>query len=134
MEAGGGRIAKKETEGVKWAWAVPAAPASATGIGGIIHGLDGEVWGEVEADGGKVWKLVGGRIAKKETEGTKWNWAGPASAPVAKEALAGIGGTIRGIDGEIWGEVEKDGGKVWKLIGGRIAKKETEGTKWEWSK
>lgn len=106
--------------------------APATGVGATICGIDGEVWGMVVADGGKIWKLESGRMAKKETEGARWKWASEAASA---ETLTGVGGTIRGIGGgEVWGVVEADGGKVWKLVGGRIAKKETEGAKWEWSK
>lgn len=44
-------------------------------LGSQIIGVDGEVWGRVVAEEGKAWKLEGGRIAKKETEGVKWRWA-----------------------------------------------------------
>lgn len=45
------------------------------GIGASIEGLGGDVWGRVVADEGHCWRLHSGRIAKKETEGYKWNWA-----------------------------------------------------------
>lgn len=45
------------------------------GVGASIHGVDGDVWGRVVGDMGHCWRLHTGRIAKKETEGWKWNWA-----------------------------------------------------------
>ncbi|CAE7497615.1 unnamed protein product [Symbiodinium natans] len=50
-----------------------------TGVGSVIFGTDGSKWGTVVADDGRVWKLDSGRIAKKETEGDKWTWAGGAT-------------------------------------------------------
>jgi hypothetical protein len=44
----------------------------------------------------------------------------------------GVGATIRGINGEIWGRVVADEGHCWRLDSGRIAKKETEGWRWTW--
>ncbi|CAJ1337023.1 unnamed protein product [Effrenium voratum] len=49
------------------------------GVGSAIFGLDGTKWGSVVADEGRAWKLDSGRIAKKETEGDKWTWAGGVS-------------------------------------------------------
>mmetsp|Transcript_58589 Transcript_58589/g.181964 ORF Transcript_58589/g.181964 Transcript_58589/m.181964 type:complete len:344 (-) Transcript_58589:87-1118(-) len=46
----------------------------ATGVGAVIRGNDGQVWGKVVADEGNNWKLESGRIAKKATEGAKWYW------------------------------------------------------------
>merc|ERR1712066_624195 len=45
------------------------------GFGGSIQGIDGDVWGRVISDEGSCWRLHSGRIAKKCTEGVKWNWA-----------------------------------------------------------
>lgn len=91
-------------------------------IGSTIVGADGSVWGKVVADEGHAWKLKGGRIAKKATEGEKWWWADD-----------GIGSKIVGGDGSAWGKVIADEGAAWKLDSGRIAKKETEGVKWWWA-
>jgi len=55
------------------------------GVGASIQGLDGGVWGRVVGDMGHCWRLHTGRIAKKETEGYKWNWA--AAAEVAADNL-----------------------------------------------
>jgi len=55
------------------------------GVGASIQGVDGEVWGRVDGDMGYCWRLHTGRIAKKETEGYKWNWT--AAADVAVENL-----------------------------------------------
>ena len=55
------------------------------GVGSEIEGLkDGQLWGEIVADEGKIWKLNNGRIAKKKTEGTKWKFrqAGGYSRPM----------------------------------------------------
>jgi len=54
----------------------PCAAATATrGIGASIAGVDGSIWGRVVADEYDCWRLHSGRIAKKETEGYRWNWA-----------------------------------------------------------
>jgi hypothetical protein len=49
-----------------------------SGVGASIQGMGGEHWGTVVADEGHCWRLSSGRIAKKDTEGRRWNWA---SAP-----------------------------------------------------
>merc|ERR1712070_273771 len=51
------------------------ACSSAYGVGASIHGVNGDVWGRVVADMGHCWRLHTGRIAKKQTECCKWNWA-----------------------------------------------------------
>lgn len=55
------------------------------GMGATIEGLSGEIWGRVIADEYYCWRLHTGRVAKKETEGWKWNWA--ATTEVACENL-----------------------------------------------
>jgi hypothetical protein len=45
----------------------------------------------------------------------------------------GVGATIQGIDGELWGRVVYDNGNCWQLESGRIAKKATEGVRWIWA-
>jgi len=53
--------------------------------------------------------------------------------PSAAYPSSGIGAWIRGMSGELWGQVE--GGEfsnVWQLASGRIAKKENEGIRWNW--
>merc|ERR1712072_842291 len=45
----------------------------------------------------------------------------------------GVGASIEGLDGEMWGRVVGDMGYCWRLHTGRIAKKETEGYKWTWA-
>jgi hypothetical protein len=50
------------------------AASKASGVGASIAGLDGSAWGRVVADEGHCWRLHTGRIAKKDTEGTKWKW------------------------------------------------------------
>jgi len=49
--------------------------APSSGCGSWIVGLDGSKWGRAIADEGHAWRLHTGRIAKKDTEGTKWNWS-----------------------------------------------------------
>jgi len=44
------------------------------GVGASISGVDGETWGRVIAEESDVWRLHSGRIAKKSSEGWKWNW------------------------------------------------------------
>jgi len=45
---------------------------------------------------------------------------------------AGVGASVVGTDGSVWGRVVADEGNVWRLHTGRIAKKETEGYYWNW--
>jgi hypothetical protein len=45
---------------------------------------------------------------------------------------SGVGATIRGKRGEVWGTVVADDGHCWRLSNGRIAKKHTEGDRWTW--
>jgi hypothetical protein len=52
--------------------------------------------------------------------------------PCSPASQFGVGATIRGINGEIWGRVVADEGHCWRLDSGRIAKKETEGWRWSW--
>lgn len=77
------RIAKKETEGVRWSWMRSGSNCS-SGVGASILGADWSVWGKVVADGGHCWRLDSGRMAKKENESIKWWWdeesAGAAAA------------------------------------------------------
>merc|ERR1711881_593620 len=47
-------------------------------------------------------------------------------------AQRGVGASIRGYGGDIWGRVVADEGHCWRLHTGRIAKKETEGYRWTW--
>lgn len=58
---------------------------SGAGLGAHIVGADGEVWGRVVAEERCCWKLHTGRMARKETEGCKWNWS--EEAEVAADAL-----------------------------------------------
>jgi len=51
-----------------------AAPAACRGVGALIVGLDGSAWGRVVADEFESWRLHTGRIAKKSTQGVRWNW------------------------------------------------------------
>merc|ERR1712203_1121619 len=56
----------------------PCAPASKSmrGVGASIQGTSSNpvLWGRVIAGDYDCWRLHTGRIAKKATEGTKWNW------------------------------------------------------------
>jgi len=45
------------------------------GVGASITGSLGDVWGRVVAEEDDCWRLHTGRIAKKDTEGWKWNWS-----------------------------------------------------------
>jgi len=101
--------------------------SSSWGVGGTIQGLNGEVWGKVVADNGNCWQLASGRIAKKETEGSRWIWQPPPGS-----GGSGVGTTILGADWSVWGKVVADEGTCWRLDSGRIAKKETEGVRWWW--
>lgn len=46
---------------------------------------------------------------------------------------SGIGASIQGANGEMWGRVVGDEWDCWRLHTGRIAKKGTEGHKWHWA-
>jgi hypothetical protein len=48
--------------------------AAESGIGANIVGADGSSWGRVVGEGHDCWRLSNGRIAKKHTEGLRWNW------------------------------------------------------------
>merc|ERR1712012_91313 len=50
----------------------------------------------------------------------------------AAQVSRGLGASIQGLDGSIWGRVVGDEGDCWRLHSGRIAKKQTEGAKWRW--
>jgi len=102
-----------------------AAPSS--GIGASIQGVDGEMWGRVVADNGNCWQLESGRIAKKMTEGVRWNWTS-----ASQTTSYGVGACILGADWSSWGLVVADEGSCWRLESGRIAKKENEGIRWWW--
>jgi len=53
----------------------PCVGSSAThGVGASIVGIDGSVWGRVVGQEAECWRLHSGRIARKSTEGHKWNW------------------------------------------------------------
>lgn len=45
----------------------------------------------------------------------------------------GVGASIQGLDGDMWGRVVCDEGHCWRLHTGRVAKKETEDYKWTWA-
>lgn len=47
-------------------------------------------------------------------------------------AARGIGASIRGIGGDLWGRGLGHEGNCWRLHTGRIAKTETEGYRWNW--
>jgi nucleoredoxin len=49
-------------------------PDGGTAVGGVIEGLDGVEWGRVVADEPRVWRLQGGRVAKKRTHLVEWRW------------------------------------------------------------
>jgi len=95
------------------------------GVGACIRGLNGELWGRVTEEQAKVWLLESGRVAKKETQGIKWQWE-PALTS------RGVGVCIRGFRGDLWGKVVAEEPTCWRLDSGRIAKKETEGFRWNW--
>lgn len=95
------------------------------GVGACIRGLNGELWGRVVEEQDNVWLLESGRIAKKETQGLKWQWE---PALISR----GVGVYIRGLQGELWGQVVAEEPTCWRLDSGRVAKKETEGFRWNW--
>jgi len=48
------------------------------------------------------------------------------------QASRGVGASIIGLDGAVWGRVVADELQHWRLHTGRIAKKSTEGSRWSW--
>jgi len=50
----------------------------------------------------------------------------------ASKVTSGIGASIQGLDGSVWGRVVADEGSSWRLHTGRIAKKDTEDHRWMW--
>lgn len=50
----------------------------------------------------------------------------------ACKASQGVGASIQGLDGDLWGRVVGDLGDCWRLHTGRIARKGTEGYRWTW--
>jgi len=48
--------------------------APESGIGANIAGVDGSKWGRVVGGERDCWRLSNGRIARKNTEGLRWNW------------------------------------------------------------
>lgn len=63
---------------------MPEAAIAKRGIGALIQGTDGESWGRVVSDTPDVWRLASGRIAKKKTEGIRWNWETEVDEPDGK--------------------------------------------------
>jgi hypothetical protein len=57
----------------------------------------------------------------------------PCVAPPKKSTTRrGVGAQIRGVGGDLWGRVVCEEFEAWPLESGRIAKKRTEGIRWEW--
>jgi len=51
------------------------ACCTSSGVGATIQGVNGDKWGRVVGDEEHCWRLHTGRIARKDTEGLRWNWA-----------------------------------------------------------
>mmetsp|Transcript_75751 Transcript_75751/g.118393 ORF Transcript_75751/g.118393 Transcript_75751/m.118393 type:complete len:769 (+) Transcript_75751:3-2309(+) len=51
------------------------ACCTSSGVGATVQGVNGDKWGRVVGDEGHCWRLHTGRIARKDTEGLRWNWA-----------------------------------------------------------
>jgi hypothetical protein len=50
----------------------------------------------------------------------------------ASRATRGVGASIAGLDGSVWGRVVAEEDHCWRLHSGRIAKMATEGSMWKW--
>ena len=50
-----------------------------------IFGVDGSFWGTVTGEEKRCWRLENGRIARKDTLGTKWKW-GPSPCGDVKDS------------------------------------------------
>merc|ERR1712232_816029 len=50
----------------------------------------------------------------------------------AATKASGVGASISGLDGSVWGRVVNEEYNCWRLHTGRIAKKDTEGYSWNW--
>ncbi|CAK0885834.1 unnamed protein product [Prorocentrum cordatum] len=68
----------------------------------------------------------------KPKEKPKERAPGAKAEPEAPKPVIGIGATVVGLKGEVWGKVERDGGTAWFLESGRMVKKETVGKRWKW--
>lgn len=55
------------------------------GLGALVVGHDGSKWGRAIADEGHCWRLHTGRIAKKDSEGSKWSFS--SEGEVSAEAI-----------------------------------------------
>ena len=124
------RIAKKRTEGDVWKWHNdPLARPRATEEKKFVRFLaDGNIVGVMHEEE-KCWRLDGGRIAKKRTEGEAWKWhVGPLPRPRATEEKKFIRFLA---NGNIVGITHEEESR-WRLDGGRFAQKRTEGKVWKW--
>lgn len=82
-------------------------------------------------------ELVSGptSAAKPPSEKSSFYDLNPKAAEQAVSGsvkVRGVGGHIRGKDGDLWGLVVADGGRTWTLASGRSAKKENQGKVWNW--
>jgi hypothetical protein len=51
---------------------------SREGVGCLVQGMDGKMWGKVVDDGGHQWILkAAGRVAAKGDENVRWRWLPP---------------------------------------------------------
>lgn len=64
------------------------APLPQPQVGRQVRGLDGRLWGTVAADEGSCYRLSDGRIAKKQSQGVRWQWGAAASPSVAFKLTA----------------------------------------------
>jgi hypothetical protein len=70
-----------------------AETVPADGVGAYVAGTDGRDWGVVVAIEGSCWRLDGGRVVKKSTEGSEWKWALPPAPATTTAATAVEAGT-----------------------------------------
>ncbi len=86
------------------------------GVGCMVQGLDGNMWGKVVRDGGHEWILQSaGRVAAKGDELVRWRWM-PSSQPSAlgrsrrkgKVGAAATAAQVPGTKGQAAGTSGKD--------------------------
>jgi hypothetical protein len=119
-----------------------------SGVGERIRFLEKGNTVIVTRDEGHIWRLEDGRIAKKRTHGKVWVWmdenkfylnkneersttsdANSSSTTIIK---TGVGERIRFLEKGNTVIVTRDEGHIWRLEGGRIAKKSSHGKVWVW--
>lgn len=132
-----GRTVSKATENRRWRWATPRAGSvspmlevddlgrSARRTSGASHSDGGS--------GNSPFLLPDPALPLPPLEALPEASMAPRDAPTRLSATKGVGGEIVAVDGKAWGLVVAEENNYWRLVDGRLAKKNSEGRKWRWS-